>query len=78
MSQFIFMLNQIITKENEMTKQVDLKSLPNLRKLPNQDYWTQGADNDPFGRKNQNNKSAKEILDDLDATVAAFFKLQGK
>jgi len=57
-----------------MTKQVDLKGLPNLKKLPNQDYWTQGSDNNPFGRKNQKEKSAAEILADLDATVAAFFK----
>jgi len=54
-----------------------MNNLPNLKKLPNQDFWTQGSDNDPFGRKNyerQNNKSVAEILGGIDAEIAAILE----
>lgn len=54
-----------------------MNNLPNLNKLPNQDFWTQGNDSDPFGRKNherQLNKSVADILGGLDAQIEALLE----
>jgi uncharacterized protein YaaR (DUF327 family) len=70
-------MDQLQQMENEMTNSVNIKVLPNFKKL-HEDYCNQIVANNKFGKKDINNNAAEKLFDQVDVISTTFLKLQGE